>query len=108
MAYHVSILPSATRDLREILQWVVDNELLWRPEWYVGLDESIRSLCNYPLLGIPDPELVNKRREVRHSLYGEKPNTYKIYYTVLDEAVVVLRVWHGARRSPKKRDVWKS
>jgi plasmid stabilization system protein ParE len=108
MAYRVSLLPTATRDHREILQWVVDNELLWGPEWYVGLDETIRCLCDYPLLGVPDPELVNKGREVRHSLYGEKPNTYKIYYTVLDEEAVVLRVWHGARRPPTKRSIWKS
>jgi plasmid stabilization system protein ParE len=108
MAYHVSLLPSVTRDLREILQWVVNNELLWGPEWYIGLDESIRSLSNYPLLGITDPDLMNKGREVRHSLYGEKPNTYKIYYTVLDDEVLVLRVWHGARKPPKKRDIWKN
>jgi plasmid stabilization system protein ParE len=108
MAYLVSLASSATRDLREILQWVVDNELLWGPDWFRGLEDSIGSLCNYPILGIPDPELVNKGREVRHSLYGERPNTYKIYYTVLDEAVVVLRVWLGARRPPTKRDVWKT
>ncbi len=51
---------------------------------------AAQNLCRFPLAGSVRPNLARDVRVIFHGSYG-------VYYRNLDDAIVVLRVLHGAR-----------
>jgi plasmid stabilization system protein ParE len=67
--------------------------------WYCGLRDAIRTLRNNPNrcpVTVEDLDL-------RHLLYGNKANVYRVIYKVLEKQkqVYILHIRHGARQAFK-------
>ena len=96
MAYLVNLTARAERDLILLYEHIRAVESPPALRWYQGLEQAILSLEHHPSRCPATPE--NKR--LRHLLYGNKPNVYRVIYRVRERAkrVDVLHVRHGAQR----------
>lgn len=66
--------------------------------WLEGMRRTIKSLDKYPERGRLAAESASFDELVREVLYGRgNRGTYRILYTVREEAVYVLHVRHGSR-----------
>lgn len=103
MAYRVEIVPRARRDLDDILSWLVAQQAGARAiEWFRDLEEAIASLAEFPERCALAPESAVVSFAVRQLLYGRKPDTYRILFTIDGLAVKVLHIRHARRgRSAK-------
>ena len=41
-------------------------------------------------------------RTVRQLLFGRKRTVYRVYFTIINDVVIVLHIRHGARREPRR------
>ncbi len=79
--------PSATRDLRRLRDFIAEHDPAAAARVSKRLGRTIRLLRDQPTLG----KGVDELPDVRELVAGD----YIIRYTVRDESVVVLRIWHG-------------
>jgi mRNA-degrading endonuclease RelE of RelBE toxin-antitoxin system len=72
-------------------------------EWYWGIKKAILSLEQQP----NRCQLIRKKDQLRHLLYGRKPHVYRVIYRVLEKQnqVDVLHIRHAARRKLKPSDL---
>jgi plasmid stabilization system protein ParE len=103
MAYVVKITSRAERDFAHLYDEINAKHSDAALKWYLGLKEAILSLGEQP----NRCPVTQKRGEVRHLLYGHKPNIYRVIYRVLERQkfVQVLHMRHGARRKLKASDL---
>lgn len=103
MAYLVSIASRAERDLADLYREIDADYSDAARKWYLGLKQAILSLNEQPNRCPVTRERVN----LRHLLYGRKPNTYRVIYRVQEKQkqVEVLHVRHGARRKLEGSDL---
>jgi plasmid stabilization system protein ParE len=97
MVYEIIWSPRAASDLVGIVQHIsVDNPTA-AAKFAERLLDHVEHLAKFPLLGRVYHR--TSRREVRE--FTEPP--YRIFYRVDEpkQRVVVLTLWHGARREPK-------
>jgi len=64
--------------------------------------DAIASLAEFPRRCTLAPESKMFAQEVRHLLYGRKPHTYRVLFTIQGSSVYVLHIRHG-RREPLKQ-----
>jgi toxin ParE1/3/4 len=97
MRYLVSLTDRALRDMELIYEFVQADSSEIAFAWFNDLAEAIYSLERYPERGAVTPE----SKKLRHLLFGKKPTTYRIIYSVdkRHAAVSVLHIRHGARAS---------
>ena len=79
---------SASRDLRRLRDFIAEHDLAAAARVSQRLGRTIRLLRNQPTLGKGVEDLPAGVREL---VAGD----YVVRYTVRDEDVIVLRVWHG-------------
>jgi toxin ParE1/3/4 len=103
MAYDVRILPRAERDLEELFEEVHAQHSEAALNWYRGLTEAIFGLEEHP----SRCPIIRKKGPLRHLLYGQKPNVYRVLFRVLEEQglVEILHIRHGARGAVKPSDL---
>lgn len=99
MAFRVETTPQAKHDTFEILDWLIaehagNTGLLW----FERLEQAVLSLADMPRRCPVVPEQDLFPFEVRHLLYGKRPNVYRIVFTIQAQTVFVLHIWHGARQ----------
>ena len=78
---------SATRDLTRLRDFIAQHDPEAAARVSTRLRRVIRLLADQPALG----QAVDGLPDVRDLVAGD----YVVRYTVHDECVVVLRVWHG-------------
>ena len=95
MEYRVEIQNRAKRDLIEIGTFIQVQHSAAAREWFAGLRVKILSLRSMP----GRSSRVQDAPLYRQMLYGNKPNTYRILYRVLEPEmlVIVVHVRHAAR-----------
>jgi plasmid stabilization system protein ParE len=95
MAYLVKVMPRALKDLDAIYLQIGADQSDAALEWYRGLKAAILSLANSP----NRCPMTTGSGTFRHLLYGDKRNTYRIIYHVLErqKRVQVVHIRHGAR-----------
>jgi plasmid stabilization system protein ParE len=101
MPYRVRTTAQAERDLEHIYCFIEAETSQRAAKWFNGLCAAIGTLREMPLRLPVAPE----NTTLRHLLYGDKPDIYRIIFQV-DESeriVNVLTVRHGARRPYKVR-----
>ena len=100
MAYRVRVTRRAQLDLAGIYRWIGAESSDAAFSWYVGLNETIRNLCQNPGRSPVAPE----NKDLRHLLYGRKPHVFRIIYRIMEKQnqVEVLHVRHGARAEFKQ------
>ncbi|MGC1484389.1 MAG: type II toxin-antitoxin system RelE/ParE family toxin [Candidatus Acidiferrum sp.] len=97
MPYQVRLADRAVRDLEAIYEFIRADSSETAFVWFRVLAEAIYSLERFPERGTVIPE----DKKLRHLLFGESPNTYRIIYAVdkHKNAVNILHIRHGARGS---------
>jgi plasmid stabilization system protein ParE len=97
MAYLVEIAARAERDLAALFGQIDARNSRAASRWYAGLKNAILSLEDLPDRCPVTPERAN----LRHLLYGRKPNVYRVIFRVQEKQkkVEVLHIRHGARRT---------
>ena len=103
MAYLVNVTFRAERDLAHLFGEINAEYSDAALKWYRGLKEAILSLEDHPDRCPATPE----KKELRHLLYGHKPQVYRVIFRVLEKQkqVDVLHIRHGARRKLKTSDL---
>ncbi len=97
MEYLVRLTDRTLRDLQAIYERIQAESSDRAYAWFNGLADAIYSLSHYPDRGAHTPE----SKQLRHLIYGTKPDIYRIIYAVdkRNHAVDVLHIRHGARAS---------
>jgi toxin ParE1/3/4 len=95
MPYLVRFSDRALRDLEIIYEFIEADVSESAFKWFNDLSEAIYGLEHFPERGATTPE----NRKLRHLLFGKKPDTFRIIYTVdkRKQAVNVLHIRHAAR-----------
>lgn len=93
---------SAYRDLLSLHDWIAADDPQAAQRLVMKIQSSAMRLSETPRIGSPFACL--SELEVRQFVI--KP--YRMFYQVQDRtrAVVILRVWHGARHDPAARDLF--
>jgi plasmid stabilization system protein ParE len=96
MAYRVELTARAGHDLRRIYGRIDAEDSAQARAWFNGLEKAVLSLNDHPSRCSPTPE----NAELRHLLYGEKPDTYRVIFKIDESSgsVSVLHIRHGKRR----------
>ena len=107
MAYRVEIARRAEVDLEELYRWVVRRAPQQGVRWFNGLERAVLSLGQHPKRCPVAPESFDSEYPVRVLTYGRKPQTYRIFFMVDDDAEIVrvLHVRRGARHPPMAEDL---
>jgi toxin ParE1/3/4 len=87
-------MPRAQRDLASLYHRIGATSSEAARTWYLGLKETIRSLCRTSKRCAATPE----DKTLRHLLYGRKPNIYRVICQIQEtpKQVHVLHIRHGA------------
>lgn len=104
MLYQVAITRRAQNDITALTKTVLKEAPTRGVRWLNGLQNSIDSLEEMPERCGEAPESPGKRGDIiRELLYGTKPNTRRILFTVdLNSRIVfVLAVRHSRRQYAK-------
>ena len=103
MVFSVRLLPEAAEDAEKLYWRAVEAAPVRGQEWYNGLIAALYSLGSNPRRCpiVSDPVL--REHQVRHLLYGKKPDVYRILFHVLEEhqVVEVLHIRHGAMQEAR-------
>jgi toxin ParE1/3/4 len=107
MTYLVEFAARAVRDLEILYAEKNVAESHAAAHWYTGLEQAVGALATYPNRCPVAPEARKAKRKLRQLLYGKKPHVYRIIYEVdeVHQAVWVLHIRHGARRTLKTSDL---
>src|SRR5579864_5912560 len=99
MPYLVRLTDRALRDLEAIYEFIEATTSERAFAWFNELVEAIYSLDRLAERGAAVPE----SKRLRQLLFGKRPDTYRIIYTVhkRSRAVNVLHIRHGARDASK-------
>jgi plasmid stabilization system protein ParE len=99
MAYRVETTARAERDADRLLGWLrAQRAGETGLRWFLGLEKAIDSLAEMPERCALAPENERVPFEVRHLLYGRRPNVYRILFTIEGGTVYILHICHGRRR----------
>jgi len=97
MIYDVLISDPALDELEQAFNWLLERTTVHAPTWYDGIVAAIKTLATNPQRCPKAQEAVSFGREVRQLLYGHRPHTYRILYSIRGQSVVILHVRHSAR-----------
>jgi len=98
MAFLVNISQRATLDLEFLFRKIDANNSTAAAKWFNGLEQAIQSLSNLPLRCPAAPERRKNGQPLRHLLYGNRPNLYRVIFAInkRTRTITVLTVRHGA------------
>jgi plasmid stabilization system protein ParE len=105
MKYAVKLSRRAERDLFELFEYLHASDSAAAREWFNGLEQAIFGLEELPLRCPRAPEARRSGRPIRHLLYSQKPDVYRVLYEVRNstKTILVLAIRHGARDEVKPR-----
>ena len=107
MAYRVEIARRAEADLEQLYLWVVGRAPQQGARWFNGLERAVLSLDRLPKRCPVAAESFDPDRPVRVLTYGRKPDAYRIFFSIDDDAEIVrvLHVRRGARQRPMAEEL---
>jgi plasmid stabilization system protein ParE len=96
--YRVVITARARADAIQAFRWKTEHSAQVAARWYAGLEKALAKLSKFPerhpiaeeesqLLGLP----------IRQMIYGKKPGTYRLLFSIEQDAVVIHYIRHSAR-----------
>jgi toxin ParE1/3/4 len=95
MRYRVNVTNRAAQDLDTIYQYIQAEHSHQAAIWFNGLNEALQSLSSLPHRA----SRIREGSTLCHLLYGNKPNVYRVIYSVDDtlKTVTIVTIPHGAR-----------
>ena len=107
MAFSVRLMLRASEDAERIYGRVSKEAPLKGQEWYNRLVETLYSLERFPERGRVIESLSTPANTIRQLLYGRRPHSYRIYFDVVAATVRILHIRHGARKDPRRSELFK-
>lgn len=102
MTFRVEVTAEAERDTDEILEWLHSQHAEDAGiRWFLGLEDAIASLAQFPKRCALAPESAVFPFQVRQLFYGSRRNVYRVLFTIEGDTVYVLHIRHGARQPIK-------
>jgi plasmid stabilization system protein ParE len=99
MVFRVEITAEAEQDGAALLDWLLKQHAGETGiRWFLALEDAIATLSKFPERCQLAPENSRFPFEVRQLLYGRKPHTYRILFTIEGDTVYVLHIRHGRRQ----------
>ncbi|MBC7926968.1 MAG: type II toxin-antitoxin system RelE/ParE family toxin [Bryobacteraceae bacterium] len=93
MNFRIEISPRAERDGEEISEWLLMHHAGETGlQWLAGMSREIASLETFPKRCALAPESRYFVFEVRQLLYGRKPHSYRILFTIEADVVYILHI----------------
>jgi plasmid stabilization system protein ParE len=102
MAYSVRLMPRAADDIERLYRRVIGKAPLQGQEWFNRFIDALYSLKTFPDRCKAIKGLSRPARIVRLLLYGRRPQTYRIYFDVVETTVRILHIRHSARKEPRR------
>lgn len=99
MAFHVVWTQTATLDLKEIVQYIADDDPRIAKHFGLLIIEKIEEISQFPFSGRIVPE--KKMKIIREIIFSPYRLVYEL--NVEDEIIYVIKIWHSAR-GPLKID----
>jgi toxin ParE1/3/4 len=101
MAYRVEITDRALRDLASIYKRIEAETTTRAARWFDGMEKAINRLEEHPQRA----PVTSEDSDLRHLLYGKKPNVYRIIYAIEEDTstVYVLHIRSPGRANMPKR-----
>ena len=97
MRFRVVITPEAETDLRKAGSYIRRDNPRAARAWLKGARQGIKTLAQHPERCPLAPESASFSEPIRELFYGHgNRGTYRILFAVLDNAVFVLHIRHGA------------
>ena len=98
MAYLVELTRRAERDLTYLFEWISASDSVAATRWFNGREQAIYTLERFPRRCPVAPEGKRAKRQLRHLLYGSKPDVYRVIFEIDERRrkVQVLTIIHGA------------
>jgi plasmid stabilization system protein ParE len=99
--YRVEITARALAEADEAYAWMAENiSPAYAEQWYQGLFRQIETLKRYPHRCPVAPESGRFTEEIRELIYGKRThkNKYRIIFTIRQDLVVILYVYHSSRK----------
>jgi toxin ParE1/3/4 len=100
MEFRVNVTPRAQQDLDRIYHWLESSAPITGPRWFERFENSILSLSNFPMRCPVEAKLSSPRQTIRKLIFGTAHHKYRVYFTIRAEAVIVLHIRHGSRKTP--------
>ena len=97
MKYRVLIEPPARDNIDEACLWIAERNPAAAIKWFNGLEAAIQGLENFPHRFPLAEESKVFDVEIRQLVYGKRVGTYRVLFTIKDDAVHILHVRHGRR-----------
>jgi plasmid stabilization system protein ParE len=97
VSYNVIVTPTADAEAMDALDWYLQRSPDAAQQWHAGLTRAIDSLAKLPTR-CPVSEEDSKALgcEVRLLLYGRRRGVYRILFSIVGDAVWILRIRHSA------------
>lgn len=89
-------LKIASEDLTQIYNYIYQDSIYYSMKTINEIVDLIKHLEFSPYMGRKVPEY--DLREVRELIY----KSYRIIYEVRSNKILILRIWHSARKLPKQ------
>jgi plasmid stabilization system protein ParE len=96
MSRRVELRPAAERDLDRLALFVAQLDERAADKRERGLRERLRSLGQRPCLGRP-----GKHPNTRERVFKFGRSSYLVRYRITDDAVIIVRIWHGKEDRPR-------
>ncbi len=90
--FEVLLTPSAKADIFETNTWLLENFPKYSELWLLQVSEALTSLKNFPERCPISRESEVFEKIVRELLFGKKPNSYRVFFSIINEKVFVLRI----------------
>ncbi len=96
MSRKVELRPAAWRDLLRLVEFVADLDERAGAKREDGLESALRRLGKRPFVGRPGAKPNTREHTIK---FGR--SSYLIRYIVTDDAVIIVRIWHGKEKRPR-------
>jgi plasmid stabilization system protein ParE len=101
MAFEIRYTGPAHRDVDQVLTFIAEDSSVAARKWLDGFEVEISKLSLSPETFAAAPEFEGEIPIVRSIHY----HSHRIFYEVHDSYVLILRVWHTARKQLTSYDI---
>jgi plasmid stabilization system protein ParE len=101
LTYRLEITARARDDADAAYDWMAENiSPAFAGKWYQGLFQQIETLAKHPTRCPVAPESRKFPEKIQELVYGKArhKHKYRILFTIRDDVVVILYVYHSARK----------
>ncbi len=94
-------LPEAIADLARVREFIQVHNPAAASRAANRIRDAVKKLPDYPLIGRPVHDIVSPLLRDIFITFGQ--SGYWLRYTVIDDAIIIVRIWHGRenREAPK-------